>query len=90
MLVRDRFEKEYRRLFSEKRYGTTIWSPLAGGILAGKYNSGNITEGTRYDFLQNMPHWNQLWYKYMSEEKKEKTVKILNGIANIAKELGYT
>jgi len=36
MVWRDRFEKEYRRIFSEYKYGTTIFSPLAGGILAGK------------------------------------------------------
>ena len=49
MLVRDNFEKNYRRLFAEYKYGTTIWSPLAGGILAGKYNDGNIPAGSRYD-----------------------------------------
>jgi aryl-alcohol dehydrogenase-like predicted oxidoreductase len=49
MLVRDRFEKEYRRLFSESRYGTTIWSPLAGGLLSGKYNDGNIPAGSRFE-----------------------------------------
>lgn len=49
MIVRDRFESEYRRIFSESKYGTTIWSPLAGGILTGKYNEGVIPEGSRYD-----------------------------------------
>ncbi len=29
MLVRERFEKEYEYLFSEYKYGTTIWSPLS-------------------------------------------------------------
>jgi len=48
MFVRDKFEKEYRRLFSEYRWGTTIWSPLCGGILAGKYNDGTQPEGSRY------------------------------------------
>ncbi len=49
MLARNRFESEYRLLFQEYKYGTTIWSPLAGGILAGKYNDGNIPAGSRYD-----------------------------------------
>jgi len=53
MFVRDKFEKEYRRLFSEYKWGTTIWSPLAGGILAGKYNDGTIPEGTRYNDPEN-------------------------------------
>ena len=40
MLVRDRFEKEYARLFKDYGYGSTIWSPLASGLLTGKYNDG--------------------------------------------------
>jgi voltage-dependent potassium channel beta subunit len=46
MLHRDRFEKEYTRLFSDYGYGSTIWSPLASGVLTGKYNNG-IPEGSR-------------------------------------------
>ncbi len=37
---RERLEVEYKRVFSELGYGTTIWSPLASGILTGKYNQG--------------------------------------------------
>ena len=40
MLHRDRFELEYDRIFSEMGYGSTIWSPLASGVLTGKYNNG--------------------------------------------------
>ncbi len=40
MLVRERFEKEYARLFKDYGYGSTIWSPLASGLLTGKYNGG--------------------------------------------------
>ncbi len=40
MLHRDRFEGEYSRLFDEIGLGTTIWSPLACGLLTGKYNEG--------------------------------------------------
>ncbi|HTH14316.1 MAG TPA: aldo/keto reductase, partial [Spirochaetia bacterium] len=36
MLVRNRFEKEYAPVFEKYRYGTTIWSPLASGLLSGK------------------------------------------------------
>lgn len=46
MLHRDRFEKEYERLYTEIGLGTTIWSPLASGILTGKYNDG-IPKGSR-------------------------------------------
>lgn len=40
MVVRERFEKEYARLFKDYGYGSTIWSPLASGLLTGKYNNG--------------------------------------------------
>ncbi len=46
MLWRERMEIEYEPLFKELGYGTTIWSPLASGILTGKYNNG-IPEGSR-------------------------------------------
>ena len=37
MMVRDRVESEYRDLFKRYKMGTTIWSPLESGILAGRY-----------------------------------------------------
>ena len=46
MLHRKRFEVEYARLFKDYGYGSTIWSPLASGLLTGKYNKG-IPEGSR-------------------------------------------
>lgn len=46
MLNRRRFEIEYKRLFNDYGYGATIWSPLASGLLTGKYNDG-IPAGSR-------------------------------------------
>jgi voltage-dependent potassium channel beta subunit len=40
MFARERVEREYAPLYDELGYGTTIWSPLASGILTGKYNEG--------------------------------------------------
>lgn len=40
MFTRTRFEKEYDILYKELGYGTTIFSPLASGLLSGKYNNG--------------------------------------------------
>ncbi len=37
---RDRVEHEYARLYDDLGIGTTIWSPLASGLLTGKYNDG--------------------------------------------------
>jgi len=45
--ARNRFEDEYKPLFDKYGYGTTIWSPLASGLLTGKYNNG-IPQDSRY------------------------------------------
>jgi len=46
LLHRRRFEVDYARLFKDYGYGATIWSPLASGLLTGKYNNG-IPAGSR-------------------------------------------
>ena len=43
---RDRIEKEYVRLYRDIGLGTTTWSPLASGLLSGKYNDG-VPAGSR-------------------------------------------
>ncbi len=40
LLHRHRMEVEYARVFRDLGIGTTIWSPLASGLLTGKYNEG--------------------------------------------------
>ncbi|HEX2549779.1 MAG TPA: aldo/keto reductase [Gammaproteobacteria bacterium] len=40
MFFRDHLEKDYLPLFKKYGMGTTIWSPLASGILSGKYHHG--------------------------------------------------
>jgi len=52
MLVRDRVEKEYLPIYEKYGMGLTTWSPLASGILTGKYNNG-IPEDSR---LARFPH----------------------------------
>lgn len=44
MLNRERVEKEYAPLYRNFGMGTTIWSPLASGLLTGKYNDGIPTD----------------------------------------------
>ena len=47
MFHRARVETEYHPLYKAPyNYGTTIWSPLASGLLTGKYND-DIPEGSR-------------------------------------------
>ena len=52
VLVRERFEQEYARLFDEWGLGATTWSPLASGLLTGKYADG-IPEGSRLAQARN-------------------------------------
>ena len=46
LLHRDRVEKEYAQLYRDIGLGTTTWSPLASGLLTGKYNDG-VPAGSR-------------------------------------------
>ena len=80
---RQRVEKEFARLYAEYGLGTTTWSPLASGLLTGKYKSGP-QEGTRatlkdYDWLKEQ----------IAREMKEKGDKVLK-LEKIAKELGLS
>src|SRR5690606_7393408 len=40
LLHRERVELEYAPLYAEHGLGTTVWSPLASGLLTGKYSDG--------------------------------------------------
>ncbi|MFN0290003.1 potassium channel beta subunit family protein [Pedobacter helvus] len=46
LFEREKLENEYLHLFKNHGLGTTIWSPLASGILSGKYTNSSV-EGTR-------------------------------------------
>jgi voltage-dependent potassium channel beta subunit len=48
MFHRDRVEREYARLYDQIGLGTTVWSPLASGMLTGKYLDG-IPKKSRFD-----------------------------------------
>ena len=57
LLERTKVEVEYARLFEDTGYGNTIWSPLASGLLTGKYADG-IPEDSRgalagYEWLRD-------------------------------------
>jgi len=83
ILGRFRFEKEYARLYAEYGMGTTTWSPLASGLLTGKYKAGP-PEGTRaalkdYDWLKEQ----------IARDMKEKGDKVQK-LEKIAKDLGLS
>jgi voltage-dependent potassium channel beta subunit len=81
LLVRERVEKEYARLYSEIGLGTTIWSPLASGLLTGKYNDG-IPKETRLGLESN--EWLR---EYVISDEKIAKVKAL---ASVAADLGIS
>lgn len=83
MLSRDRFEKEYRSVFELYKYGTTIWSPLASGLLSGKYNNNNVPEGSRLESGVGKSIHDRYKNKY-----GENLVEKLGKLGDIAKEVG--
>jgi len=76
MLHRDTMESEYLRLFKDFKLGTTIWSPLASGILTGKYNEG-IPEKSRFA-LENYDWLFKRYEKTNAFEKAKELSKIAN------------
>ena len=80
MLWRERFEKEYARLYKEIGLGTTIWSPLASGILTGKYNDG-IPADSRAS-LKN--------YEWLKKEITPDKIETVKKLAPVAADLGCT
>jgi len=81
ILWRDRVEKEYKRLYEDIGLGTTIWSPLASGLLTGKYLNG-IPEGSR----ATLPGYEWLKGMLSDPERNAKVAKL----KEISDELGIT
>ncbi len=84
MFHRERVEKEYAPLYAEIGLGTTIWSPLASGLLTGKYNDG-VPAGTRV----SLPGYEWLRRRVESDEAKQNIEKVKQ-LMSIANELGCT
>jgi voltage-dependent potassium channel beta subunit len=80
MFTRERFEGEYDILYRELGYGTTIWSPLASGLLTGKYNNG-IPQDSRAA-LQG--------YEWLQESITPERIAKVRQLEPIANELGCT
>ena len=82
MFHRERVEKEYAPLYQDFGLGTTVWSPLAGGILTGKYNQG-IPKGCRAD----LKGFEWLRDRYTNEEGRRRIGKVKR-LEPLARELG--
>lgn len=82
LFERAKVEGDYLPVYALTGIGTTIWSPLASGILTGKYNKG-IPEGSRLD----LPGYEWLKAIWESEEGRAKLAKV-EQLALLAGEIG--
>ena len=80
ILHRDRFEKEYKPLYKKYGLGTTIWSPLASGLLTGKYDKG-IPKKSRFTVKG---------YEWLGESLDSVDLKKIRNVQKIATSLGIT
>lgn len=81
LMERNKMENEFLMVFRTVGMGTTIWSPLASGLLSGKYNDG-IPEGSRF----GLSGFDWLKDRWMQEALLNK----VRGLASVAKELGIS
>ena len=84
LFERDKVEREFRRLYETFGLGTTIWSPLASGVLTGKYAKG-VPAGSR----MSLPDYAWLKERLESAEGRARVAKA-RALEPIAKDLGAT
>lgn len=80
---RERFEVEYAPLFADFGLGTTIWSPLASGVLTGKYGQG-LQDGRLL-----LPGYEWLRKYYETDEGRER-IATVEKLRPVAEDLGCT
>jgi voltage-dependent potassium channel beta subunit len=73
---RDKVEKQYARLYEDIGLGLTTWSPLASGLLTGKYLDG-VPEGSR----ASLPGYEWLTHQ-VTNPKRNKKVRDLKEVAD--------
>lgn len=83
LLHRERVEVEYAPLYAAYGMGTTIWSPLASGLLSGKYN-----DGIPADARLNQPGYEWLREEVLGHGKQR--IDKVRALQPIADELGVS
>jgi len=83
MLHRERVEREYAPLYAEHGLGTTIWSPLASGLLTGKY-SGAVLDDTR----STLPELQWLRSHFEGNDAEQQIATVQRLEREVARELG--
>ncbi len=82
MLHREKVELEFSQIYKTVGLGTTIWSPLASGVLTGKYNGNKNPKDTRLN-MDGMD-----WLKKSVLEKEN--IKRAEKLTVLAKDLSMT
>ncbi len=81
-----RIEDDLKPLYEERGLGTTIWSPLAGGILTGKYSGGTLPEGSRY----TVEAFSWMKERQLDSELGQARIRHADVLAGVAKDLDCT
>lgn len=84
MFERQKVESDYLPLYDLIGLGTTIWSPLASGILTGKYN-----KGTPNDSRLNLPGYEWLKEKWSSDTGRAQLAQVAE-LTALADEIGIS
>ncbi|KAJ5776943.1 Potassium channel voltage-dependent beta subunit KCNAB-related protein [Penicillium odoratum] len=89
LLVRERVEKEYRWLYEAHGLGLTIFSPLKGGVLTGKYNgAAEPPAGSR--MAESEDGYVKGWRKTVGNDAWTRQLEQTAALKPIAEELGIT
>ena len=81
LFERHRFGPEYDTVYEDYGYGSTTWSPLASGLLTGKYNAG-IPKGSRGDVSK---------YDWLEEQLTDaERIATVTKLEPLAREMGAT
>jgi voltage-dependent potassium channel beta subunit len=81
LFEREKLERDYLQIFKNIGLGTTIWSPLASGLLTGKYN-----DGIPADSRLGLEGFDWLKDRWMAEEKINK----VRELGNLADKIGVS
>jgi voltage-dependent potassium channel beta subunit len=81
LFERNKMENEYVGIFNTVGMGTTIWSPMASGLLTGKYNTG-LPKGARL----GTKGFEWLAERWLTKDKVDKVVKL----AKVANDLNVS
>ena len=85
MFHREKVESEFQPLYDDIGLGTTIWSPLASGLLTGKYNDG-VPDDSRL----SMDQYEWLKESLLDSEEGKERLKKVGELAKVADDIGIS